>query len=187
MSRSATRQVEDLGAEDRHSRFPVGPSHGWPRRGATEALGQTAAMQTVDVEEELLLVDVHTGKRRSIASQVIAATDGDSAHRAGEGGVEAKLQRYMVETQSSLASELADIEAELRERRRVVASAARDTGAGVAAIATAPLAGTDLISPTPRYQRMAERCGPTAQHGVIFREGLSNTMLQLSQAPTRRR
>ena len=45
----------------------------WPRRGAAEVFGQTSAMRTVGVEEELLLVDVHTGKPRSVASQVIAA------------------------------------------------------------------------------------------------------------------
>jgi glutamate---cysteine ligase / carboxylate-amine ligase len=120
-------------------------------------------MRTVGVEEELLLVDVHTGKPRSVATQVIAASQGASAQGASEGGVEAELQRYMVETQSSVASELADIEAELRNWRRAVASAAREAGAGVAAIATAPVASTGLISPAPRYQRMAERFGPTAQ------------------------
>ena len=119
-------------------------------------------MRTVGVEEELLLVDVHTGKPRSVASQVIAAADGDSVQGAGEGGVEAELQRNMVETQSSVASELADVEEELRKWRRVVAGAAREAGAGVAAIAAAPVAGTGLISPAPRYQRMAERFGPTA-------------------------
>ena len=125
--------------------------------------GQTSAMRTVGVEEELLLVDLHTGKPRSVASQVIAAADEDSVGGAGEGGVEAELQRYVVEIQSSAASELADVEEELRQRRRVVASAAREAGAGVAAIATAPEAGNGLISPEPRYERMAERFGPTAQ------------------------
>ena len=115
------------------------------------------------MEEELLLVDVHTGKPRSVASQVIAASHGADAQRASEGGVEAELQRYMVETQSFVASELADIETQLRNWRRAVASAARDAGAGLAAIATAPVAGTGLISSAPRYQRMAERFGPTAQ------------------------
>jgi carboxylate-amine ligase len=67
-------------------------------------------MRTVGVEEELLLVDVHTGKPRSVASQVIAATDQDSVHGAGEGGVEDELQRYIVETQASVASELAEVE-----------------------------------------------------------------------------
>ena len=125
--------------------------------------GRLPPMRTVGVEEELLLVDVHTGKPRSVASQVIAATDEDSADGAGEGGVEAELQRYMVETQSSVASELADVEEELRKWRRVVANAAREAGAAVAAIATAPMASTGLISPAPRYQRIAERFGPTAQ------------------------
>jgi hypothetical protein len=33
-------------------------------------------MRTVDVEEELLLLDMHTGKPRSVASQVIANSEG---------------------------------------------------------------------------------------------------------------
>jgi glutamate---cysteine ligase / carboxylate-amine ligase len=122
-------------------------------------------MRTVGVEEELLLVDVHTGRPRAVASQVVpAATDKHLAHAGGEGGgVEAELQRYMVETQSSAASDLADVDKELREWRQVVAHAAREAGAGIAAIAAAPVAGTGLISLAPRYQRMAERFGPTAQ------------------------
>ena len=124
---------------------------------------QTSAMRTVGVEEELLLVDVHTGKPRSVASQVIATAHEDNAPAAGDGGVEPELQRYMVETQSSAASDLSDVDAELREWRRVVAHAAREAGAGVAALATAPVGDTGLISPTPRYQQMAERFGPTAE------------------------
>jgi len=54
---------------------------------------QTSAMRTVGVEEELLLFDMHTGKPRSVAGQVIAATGGDSRRGAGEGRVEAELQR----------------------------------------------------------------------------------------------
>jgi carboxylate-amine ligase len=133
------------------------------RCGAAGVFGQTSAMRTVGVEEELLLVDAHTGKPRSVASQVLTATAEDTAHGAGEGGVEAELQRYMVETQSSVASELGDVEEQLRSWRRVVANAARDAGAGVAAIGTAPVAGTGLISTAPRYQRMAARFGPIAQ------------------------
>ena len=36
-------------------------------------------MRTVGVEEELLLLDVHTGRPRSVASQVIAAADAAGA------------------------------------------------------------------------------------------------------------
>ena len=134
-----------------------------------EVFGQTSAMRTVGVEEELLLVDVHTGKPRSVASQVlaasqvIAASGGADGYGGEEGGVEAELQRYMVETQSAVAGELGEVEGQLRSRRGVVAGAAREAGAGVAAIGTAPLAGAGLISPAPRYQRMAKRFGPIAQ------------------------
>src|SRR5215213_4467259 len=117
-------------------RDSVGLSDGWLAAALLEVFGQTSRMRTVGVEEELLLVDPHTGKPRSVASQVIVATDRDGGYDAGEGGVEAELQRYMVETQSSVASELADVEEELRNWRRVVANAAREAGAGVAAIAT---------------------------------------------------
>ena len=107
---------------------------------ALEVVGQTSAMRTVGVEEELLLVDVHTGRPRSVASQVIAATDEHSAREVGGGGVEDEFQRYMVETQSSVASELADVEEELRRWRRVVANAA-----GKPAPASQP-------SPPPRWR-----------------------------------
>lgn len=148
------------------------------RGGDMKVLGQTSGMRTVGVEEELLLVDVRTGKPRSVASQVIAAAadedhvpdhahgdhpQGDPAHEATEGRVEGELQRHMVETQSSPAGDLADVGEALRNWRRVVAHAAREAGAGVAALATAPVGSVGLISATPRYQRMAERFGPTAQ------------------------
>ena len=149
----------------------------WPRRGAAEVFGQTSAMRTVGVEEELLLVDVHTGKPRSVASQVIAGTDGDSVRGGGDGGVEAELQRYVVETQSSVASELADVEDELREWRRVVASAAREAGAGVAAIAASPVAGSG-----------SDLAGPAlpANGGALRSDGTGGVDLRLSRACRRR-
>jgi len=55
---------------------------------------QTSAMRTVGVEEELLLVDVRTGKPRSVASQVIAtATDKDNAPAAGDGTIANERRR----------------------------------------------------------------------------------------------
>lgn len=125
-------------------------------------------MRTVGVEEELLLVDLRSGRPRSVAGQVLDGVAGDSVDGGVEGGgvaggVEGELQRSMVETQSSAATDLADVGRELRGWRRTVAAAARDAGAGCAAIATSPMPGEGVISPKPRYQRMAERFGPTAQ------------------------
>lgn len=126
------------------------------------------AVRTVGVEEELLLVDVATGRPRSVAGRVLDALSDQQPEDAGpeggvEGGVEGELQRYMVETQSSVLTDLDDVERELREWRHRVASAARGAGAGSAALATAPVAGDGLITPKPRYLTMAERFGPTVQ------------------------
>ena len=104
--------------------------------------------RTVGVEEELLLVDVSTGRPRSVAGQVIGAVSGDQPDEVGrEGGVEGELQRYMVETQSSVGTDLADVERELRDWRHTVSVAAREAGAGSAALATSPLPGDGLITP----------------------------------------
>jgi carboxylate-amine ligase len=120
--------------------------------------------RTVGVEEELLLVDLATGRPRSVAGQVIDALSDEQPDDAGrDGGVEGELQRYMVETQSSAGTDLADVERELRGWRHTVAVAAREAGAGSAALATAPVAGDGLITPRARYLTMAERFGPTVQ------------------------
>ena len=121
-------------------------------------------LRTVGVEEELLLVDMATGRPRSVAARVIDALSPDQPHDVGsEGGVESELQRYMVETQSSVCTDLTDVERELRQWRHRVATAAREAGAGAAALATSPVPGDGLITPKARYLRMAERFGPTVQ------------------------
>jgi carboxylate-amine ligase len=124
----------------------------------------TPGERTVGVEEELLLVDISTGRPRSVAGRVIDALADEQPDDVGrEGGVEGELQRYMVETQSSVGTDLADVERELRDWRHTVSVAAREAGAGSAALATSPLPGDGLITPKARYLQMAERFGPTAQ------------------------
>jgi glutamate---cysteine ligase / carboxylate-amine ligase len=127
----------------------------------------TVGARTVGVEEELLLVDMATGRPRSVAGRVIdAAASSRPADAGSEGGVEGELQRYMVEMQSSVCTDLADVERELQGWRHRVAVAAREAGAGSAALGTAPLSGDGLITPKPRYLRMVERFGPVV-HDVL--------------------
>jgi carboxylate-amine ligase len=126
-----------------------------------------AEVRTVGVEEELLLVDVSTGRPRSVAGRVIdALADAQPDEVGRDGGVEGELQRYMVETQSSVRTDLADVERELRDWRQAVAVAARQSGVALAAIATAPVPGDGLVTPKPRYLRMAEQFGPTAHDAL---------------------
>jgi carboxylate-amine ligase len=127
----------------------------------------TVGVRTVGVEEEMLLVDVSTGRPRAVAGRVIdAASSGRPPEAGSEGGVEGELQRYMVEMQSSVCTDVAEVERELRGWRHRVAVAAREAGAGSAALGTAPLPGDGLITPKPRYLRMVERFGPVV-HDVL--------------------
>ena len=95
----------------------------------------TAGARTVGVEEELLLVDVTTGRPRSVAGRVIDAVAAQQLDHVGpEGGIEGELQRYMVETQSSVCTSTSPTSSrELRDWRHTVSIAAREAGAGSAA------------------------------------------------------
>jgi carboxylate-amine ligase len=123
-------------------------------------------MRTVGVEEELLLVDLHTGRPLTLAPQVIAATaaatEAAEPDAGGEVEGEGELQRTMVETQSSVATDLATVRTDLVGWRRRTAAAARRHGAALAALATSPMAFEGVISSNERYERVAERFGVTA-------------------------
>ena len=69
----------------------------------------------------------------------------------------------MVETQSSVGTDLAAVEHELKDWRHTVSVAAREAGAGSAALGTSPFPGDGLITPKARYLRMEEQFGPTVQ------------------------
>ena len=121
-------------------------------------------MRTVGVEEELLVVDPGSGRPLSLAAQVIAATTEatEAAEPDAGGEVEGELQRTMVETQSSVATDLATVRTDLVGWRRRTAAAARRHGASLAAMATSPVAYDGVITANERYERMAERFGVTA-------------------------
>lgn len=127
-------------------------------------LGQTARMRTVGVEEELLLVDPRSGRPMTLAPQVIAATNEatETAEPRAGGELEGELQRTMVETQSSVATDLATVRTDLVGWRRRTSVTARRHGAALAAMATSPIAFDGVISSNERYERMAERFGVTA-------------------------
>ena len=58
----------------------------------------------------MLLVDLATGRPRSVAGRVIDAASGSGPPKGGaEGGVEGELQRYMVEMQSSVCTDLGTV------------------------------------------------------------------------------
>ncbi|WP_214368114.1 glutamate--cysteine ligase [Pseudonocardia sp. H11422] len=112
------------------------------------------AVRTVGVEEEFLLVDPAGGRPRAVGSAVLRAADGDSE-------LTAELHSEQVETGTRPCFGLDELGRELRGTRAEAAAAASTVGVELAALATSPLAAEPTVSPSPRYQRMAQRFGLT--------------------------
>ena len=125
-------------------------------------------VRSVGVEEELLLVEPGTGRPRAVAAAVLRAGNGQD-HRPGAGGpdpeqeLEYELQLQQVETSTRPCVTLDELEAELRRARAAAAEAAGRVGVHIAALGTSPIPVEPETATKPRYQRMAQAFGLTAQ------------------------
>jgi carboxylate-amine ligase len=125
-------------------------------------------VRSVGVEEELLLVEPGTGRPRAVAAAVLRASTGPG-HAPDSGGpdpgqeLEHELQLQQVETSTRPCSTLEELEGELREARAAAAEAAARVGVQVVALATSPISVEPETTTNPRYRRMTEAFGLTAQ------------------------
>ncbi|MEE2568907.1 glutamate--cysteine ligase [Pseudarthrobacter sp. J64] len=137
-------------------------------------------MRTFGVEEELLIVDPQTGEPLALADAMLsrrtmAPDDGpapgtqvDPVDREVEDhddelGLSAELKLEQIETQTRPCLSYDELLLQIRAGRAMADEAAQQHGARVAALATSPLASTSHTTPDPRYARMLERFGLTAQ------------------------
>jgi carboxylate-amine ligase len=130
-------------------------------------------VRSVGVEEELLLVEPGTGRPRAVAAAVLAAggaagARGDGSPGNGHGGpvaedLDYELQLQQVETSTRPCGTLGELEGELRRARAAAADAAGRVGVQIAALGTSPVPVEPETVGQPRYQRMAEAFGLTAQ------------------------
>jgi glutamate---cysteine ligase / carboxylate-amine ligase len=145
-------------------------------------------VRSVGVEEELLLVEPDTGHPRAVAAAVLRASNGQgqgpdsggpasgSAAAGGPGSgsrddggpdpgqeLEHELQLQQVETSTRPCRTLEELRGELRGARAAAAEAAGRVGVQVVALGTSPIPVEPETVGQPRYQRMAEAFGLTAQ------------------------
>ncbi|MET3719988.1 MULTISPECIES: glutamate--cysteine ligase [unclassified Arthrobacter] len=136
-------------------------------------------MRTFGVEEELLIVDPDTGQPLALADALLSGhrlaaddapanqyapeTRDKTAHDAEEMGLSAELKLEQIETQTRPCLEYAELLPQIRAGRMLADRAARKNGARVAALATSPFGSASHTTPDPRYARMLERFGLTAQ------------------------
>ncbi|GIG39935.1 carboxylate-amine ligase [Cellulomonas phragmiteti] len=111
------------------------------------------------VEEEYLLVD-SGGVPSGVADAAVRAHERSGGEAADEGppggGLEHELQEQQVETGTHPCLELTDLAAEVRDGRARAASAARQAGAHLAALATSPMPGPTTLTHGARYEALAQ-------------------------------
>ncbi|MDQ0674631.1 carboxylate-amine ligase [Pseudarthrobacter siccitolerans] len=135
-------------------------------------------MRTFGVEEELLIVDADSGEPLALADALLsgrrmAADDApddprvlhaqDTAVIDDEMGLSAELKLEQIETQTRPCLEYGELLEQIRAGRALADRAARNNKARVAALATSPLGLSSHTTPDPRYAKMLERFGLTAQ------------------------
>lgn len=115
-------------------------------------------VRSVGVEEELLLVDPDCGQALPLSAAVLR----DAPEGSGE-ALTSELTRQQIETNTRPCASLEELASEVRRWRRAAGEAAEGRGARVAALATSPLPVDPSISSSPRYQRMVDEFGATAE------------------------
>ena len=123
-------------------------------------------MRTVGVEEELLLVDAESGRPRSVARRIIeevAEADGTSTEDDDSGGsLTHEFKEQQLETDTAPHTEMSALGTEIRDWRDKAIAAARGADARVIASGTSPLPVEPTQVRDPRFERMAEHVGLTA-------------------------
>ncbi|MET9431592.1 MULTISPECIES: glutamate--cysteine ligase [unclassified Streptomyces] len=119
-------------------------------------------MRTVGVEEELLLVDPHSGEPRALSMAVLALAAKES--RDGrENAFQKELQGQQLEFATHPCSGMRELHAEVERWRAEAARHAAAVGGAVAALATSPLPAGPAFTEGKRYRWMQEHFGLTAQ------------------------
>ncbi|WP_138444384.1 glutamate--cysteine ligase [Sinomonas susongensis] len=117
-------------------------------------------MRTFGVEEELLVVDPHSGRALALADRMLAV-----AGRPQDMSHEFKLEQ--VEVQTVPCQEHDELLGALYNGRTVADRAARACGGRIAALATSPLEVASSLTPNERFARMDR------EFGLIAREQLT--------------
>jgi glutamate---cysteine ligase / carboxylate-amine ligase len=136
-------------------------------------------MRTFGVEEELLIVDPENGVPLALADALLSGrrmasddgpddprlleTEDKTVYDDDETGLSAELKLEQIETQTRPCLEYGVLLEQIRAGRALADRAARKNHARVAALATSPLGLASHTTPDPRYARMLERFGLTAQ------------------------
>ena len=106
--------------------------------------------RSVGVEEELHVVDLHSGRLSATAARLLRGLPSD--------GFSAELQRSTVETNSAICASLTELRGEIVRQRAMVIEVAAEQNLGIVSSGSAPLADTEDFALTSRgrFSRMQQ-------------------------------
>lgn len=122
-------------------------------------------MRTFGVEEELLLVDTHSGRLMAAAQAILERLR--ESGRPEADGLLLEVQQEQIEVISPPCRTLTELAAAIRHGRSLADEGARLVGARAVAMATSVEPATPHLVPTARYQAMMQR------FGLLLREQLT--------------
>jgi carboxylate-amine ligase len=120
-------------------------------------------VRRVGVEEELLLVDPHSGELAAVSDRALRAT-------ADVDGVELEQELFLQQLETGTAAhlDLAELEADVRRARHTAGAAAAAAGAATVAVAAPVLVPQQPeVTPKDRYLTMLDRFGGLARDQVV--------------------
>ncbi|HEY6738773.1 MAG TPA: glutamate--cysteine ligase [Actinopolymorphaceae bacterium] len=120
------------------------------------------------IEEELLLVDPHSGVPRAVASAALRSSE--EAGRPDEqvgGELGNELWLEQLETGTVPCHSIHEVESEIRRWRRAASRAARAAGSEAVALGTSPLPVDPSVTPRARYRRIIDHFQMTAHEQLV--------------------
>lgn len=128
-------------------------------------------MRTFGVEEELLLVDEHTGTPRAVAPQALAVAAADELARPVSGEstpeVSAEIHQEMLETQTRPTTSTDELLADIIAGRVTADQLVRPLGVRAVALAMSPMPFQPHPTEKARYSEMMRRYGATAHKTLV--------------------
>ncbi len=126
-----------------------------------------AALRTLGVEEEFLLVDAETLRPAAAAEEVLTSLDHLAARSRSAGHApitfHAEMKREQIEVVSPPLRTRSELVAVIAEGRSVLDRAATAAGTRAVPLATSPDACVTHLADSPRYEEMAVRFAATAR------------------------
>ena len=135
-------------------------------------------MRLIGVEEELLVVDPHTGLNSTVTERALdvaehegaadAAASSEQVSRPDGPEVEAELHQQQIETTNEPVESLSDLGESIRRGRRTAGTAVQAVGAVLVAAGSSPLSDPGgNVTNDERYQRIVAEFGKIARSAVV--------------------